>query len=145
VEGFVHLLRLPPGGRAAAAEPVRLVEVLPIVGALLRRHRGLEDLRVRAEADADPLVSVRWGALVRLLLLVVARVGHVARGAGGMEVEVRIGSDGAVARVEVSAVEEAGAAGVGLVEAVRGEVEAAGGTVVESGGAVLLSFPLFGV
>lgn len=158
VEELVHLLRLLPEGRAEVAEPVRLVEVVPTVGALLRRHRGLEDLRVLVEHDADPLIRMRWGTLVRLLLLAVAATGRAVRGAGGSEVVVRIGSAGGVARVEVKAaglaqdggdvVGEDVVGGDGRVlETIRAEVEAAGGAVSTSarGGALLLSFPLFGV
>lgn len=163
VEELVHLLRLLPAGRAEVAEPIRVVEAVPVVSALLRRHRGLEDLRLRTETSADPLIHVRWSMLVRLLLLVAVSAGRAARAAGGSEVVVRIGSGEGMARIEVlpaklDGVAEGGIAGVleahhseveattvpeairaepdaaGVLEALSAEVEAVGGSVRASAG-----------
>jgi hypothetical protein len=170
VEELVRLFRLLPGGRTERAEPVRLVEALPVVSALLRRHRGLESMRLVVETGADPVIRARWGTLVRLLLLLAATAARGARAAGSTEVLVRIGSTESSAVVELmvpveveassgslgaestkalaestTAVLLSGAGLAGVTEALRVDLEAAGGALAASGSSLSVSFPLFGV
>lgn len=111
VEELVRLLRLLPGPREERAEPIRLAEVFPTISDLLRRHRGLEGVRLRVEGGADPVVYERWTELVRRILRTissVAREGGGGEGVGGDrdqaapgEVIVRLGTGEGVAVVEV--------------------------------------------
>jgi hypothetical protein len=153
VEELVRHLRLLPGGQPELPEPVRVAEVLPAVIELLRRHRGLEDLRVEVEAVADPLIRVRWSTLIRILLLLLAAQGRAALAAGSDEVMVRIGNGEGVAVIELGVL-AAVAAGAGGDDGEGGEpgdgearsvVADAGGTLTTSGSGATLSFPLFGV
>jgi C4-dicarboxylate-specific signal transduction histidine kinase len=145
VEELVRLLRLLPGGRVEGVEPVRVVELLEVAAALLRRHRGLEDVTVEVETGVDAVVRASWGALNRVLLLLLAGAARCARQQGSDRVAVRVDGDADRAAIRVAAV-PGGAEGE-LWEACRpvaAVVEGVGGALEGAGAAVVLRLPLWG-
>jgi len=107
VEDLVRLLRTLPAGRVEEPEPVRLADVVATVAALLRRHRGLEDVRVDLVAEADPIVRTEWSSLARGVLLVVAAAARDARARSTDRVVVRLTVESATAVLAVEAAEDA--------------------------------------
>lgn len=80
---LIELLRAIPRPRAEGIEPIRLTDLLPTIGALLGRHRGLEGTELRSEAVTDPLVAGVWTDILRQLLRTVSSVALRAGADGG--------------------------------------------------------------
>lgn len=148
VEELVRLLRVLPGGRAEGAEPVRITELLGVASSLLRRHRGLEDVKVEVVTEVDVVVRASWGSLNRVLLLLLAGAARCARRCRSTRVTVRVGGDGAraligvvpvVAEGETVAVDELRE----VCRSVDEGVEGVGGALEVAGAGVVLRLPLW--
>jgi len=94
LERMVGLLRLLPARRGASPVPLLVPGVVESAMELFRQLDVLRDLRVAEEIPAGlPPVLAEEGALLRLVLLLLAAAGRSALATDGGEVFVRVEGD----------------------------------------------------
>ena len=147
----VEIMRSFYGDVEGVAEPLLPREAIDRALAAHRRHRGLGDVEVEAQLAAElPPFRANPARLLRVLLILLARVAEAAREGGAAAISLRVGASRGSVVFDLAWPADvlSGHAG-GLLgdaeEPLRLLAEADGGTLEEGGGgAVVYRVPAMG-